>query len=569
MRLRELLDDTELGLLLLVGHDEDAPAGSVPGSVPGAPLTSPLDRTVSAVATNDLADPGRFLTGGELVLTGLAWWRGDGDAESFVRVLHRAGVTALAAGEVEHGLVPHDLVRACRRHGLPLIAVRPETSFAAVTEHVLRRLHRQDVGSLAALVERHRRLLTDRAAPDSVLDLLRRTLGLGVRVLSATGRQIAGARPPLHAGTASALAARHLGARRAGGRGPHHVTVGGRPYSLVPVPAPRAEPGTGAAPPAAGLGDWLLVVEADTSHWPAPDRELLDRTVELVADARSAHERTKAARNDLADRSLALLHSTVPAEEIPVRLRSTAQSVVSGVVHWPRCQFVVAAGEWHAAGPVPAAALRVLLEEALVQEDGPVPVSSEDIAATVDGDRAVLLVLVPEPSDALPDPALDHAALQRRLSAALARWLGPRDSVCVGVSSPVAEPGNARRSLEQAHHALRIARADPERVRVRGPEDLTSHILTLLPLIPAEARRAFTARLLGPLRDHDARHRTELLTTLETFLDCDASWTACATRLHLHVNSLRRRIARIEHLTQRDLSRLETRLDFLAALKSG
>ncbi|WP_327304796.1 hypothetical protein OG730_15485 [Streptomyces sp. NBC_01298] len=195
--------------------------------------------------------------------------------------------------------------------------------------------------------------------------------------------------------------------------------------------------------------------------------------------------------------------------------------MLSGVGYWPRCQFVVASGEWRGTGPVPAAALRVLLEEALVQEDGPVPVSSEDIAATVDGDRAVLLVLVPEPSDAHPDPALDHAALQRRFAAALARWLGPEDGVSIGVSSPVAEPGNARRSLEQAHHAMRIARADPEPVTVRGPEDLTSPILTLLPLIPAEARRAFAARLLGPLRDHDARHRTDLLATLEAFLDCD------------------------------------------------
>ncbi|MFD6886871.1 PucR family transcriptional regulator [Streptomyces sp. NPDC059957] len=563
MRLRELLDATELGLLLLVGHDtEDAHSSSSEGP-PGAPL----DRTVSAVATNDLADPGRFLTGGELVLTGLAWWQRDGDAESFVSVLHRAGVTALAAGEVEHGLVPHDLVRACRRHGLPLIAVRPETSFAAITEHVLRRLHRRDPGGLAglaALVERHRRLLTDRAAPDSVLELLRHTLGVDVRVLSATGRQVAGARPPLRARTAAALAARYLATRRARERGPHHVTVGARPYSLVPVPAPVR-----AAGHADELGDWFVVMEADTSLWPAPDRELLDSTVELVADARAAHEQAKTARNDLADRSLALLHGDVPAEEIPIRLRSTAQAVVSGVGYWPRLQFVVAGGEWHGARPVPAAALRVLLEEALLQEDGPVPVSTEDIAATLDGDRAVLMVLVPEPSDAHPDPALDHAALERRLSAALARWLGPADSVSIGVSSPVPEPGNARRALEQAHNALRIAHAAPGQVTVRGPEDLTTHILSLLPLIPAEARRAFATRLLGPLRDHDARHRTDLLTTLETFLDCDASWTACAGRLHLHVNSLRQRIARIEQLTHRDLSRLETRLDFLAALKSG
>ncbi|MET9604161.1 PucR family transcriptional regulator ligand-binding domain-containing protein [Streptomyces sp. NPDC006512] len=575
MRLRELLNVDELGLRPLAGADlgDDM-----------------LDRAISAVPTIDRADPGRFLTGGELVLTGLAWWREDGDAEAFVRVLARAGVTALAAGEVEHERVPDDLVRACRRHGLPLVAVRPETSFAAVTEHVLHRLHRQDgVGSLAAVVERHRMLLADQSSADLVLDLLRESLGVDVRVLSATGRQISGARPPLRARTAAALAARYLAARRAReAAAPHVVTVGGRPYSLVAVPDASEVPGVrgvsgvsdgsdgSGVPDALGpgshaeeLGDWLVVVEADTSDWPAPDAELLGRLVELVTDARSAHERSKAALRDLAGRALELLHGTVPAEEIPVRLRSTAQSIVSGQLTWPREQFVVARGEWHGGRPVPAAALRVLMEEALLQPDGPVRVSPQDIASTVDGEQAVLLVLVPEPTTGLPDPSLDCAALQRRLSAALARWLGPTDRVCVGVSVPVDEPGNARRALEEARNALRIARAGHERVTVRGPDDLTTHILSLLPLIPADTRRAFADRLLGPLRDHDRRHRTDLVTTLRTFLDCDASWTTCAARLHLHTNSLRHRVTRIEQLTGRDLSGLETRLDFLAALRSG
>ncbi|MEU9377601.1 PucR family transcriptional regulator ligand-binding domain-containing protein [Streptomyces sp. NPDC048255] len=565
MRLRELLDIDELGLRPLVGADTG---------------DGMLDRAIAAVPTIDRADPGRFLTGGELVLTGLAWWHEDGDAEAFVRVLVRAGVTALAAGEVEHGLVPDDLVRACRRHGLPLLAVRPETSFSAITEHVLRRLHglhRQNgVGSLAAVVERHRMLLADRSSADLVLDLLRENLGVDVRVLSATGRQISGAQPPLRARTAAALAARYLAARRARQAAPHVVRIGDRPYSLAPVSDVRAvhdlhdvRDAIGRGPHAEELGDWLVVIEADTSYWPGPDAELLDRLVELVTDARSAHEQSKAALRDLAGRALELLHSTVPAEEIPVRLRSTAQSIVSGQLTWPREQFVIASGEWHEGRPVPAAALRVLLEEALLQPDGPVRVSPQDIAGTVDGEQAVLLVLVPEPTPGLPDPSLDCAALQRRLSAALARWLGPTDRVCVGISVPVDEPGNARRALEEARNALRIARAGPERVTVRGPDDLTTHILSLLPLIPADTRRAFADRLLGPLRDHDRRHRTDLLTTLRTFLDCDASWTACAARLHLHTNSLRHRVTRIEQLTGRDLSRLETRLDFLAALRSG
>lgn len=555
MRLRELLDVDELGLRPLVGADTE---------------DGMLDRAISAVPTIDRADPGRFLTGGELVLTGLAWWHEDGDAEAFVRVLALAGVTALAAGEVEHGLVPDDLVRACRRHGLPLVAVRPETSFSAITEHVLRRLHRQDgVGSLAAVVERHRMLLADQSSADRVLDLLRESLGVDVRVLSATGRQISGAQRPLHARTAAALAARYLAARRAREAAPHVVTIGERPYSLVPVR--NTDDGGDAVGPgqhADELGDWLVVIEADTSHWPAPDAELLDRLVELVTDARSAHERSKAALHDLAGRALELLHGDIPAEEIPVRLRSTAQSIVSGQLTWPREQFVVASGEWRGGRPIPAPALRALLEEALLQQDGPVRVSPQDIASTVDGEQTVLLVLVPEPSPGLPDPSLDRAALERRLSAALARWLGPKERVGIGISVPVDEPGNARRALEEARNALRIAGAGPEGVTVRGPDDLTTHILSLLPLIPADTRRAFADRLLGPLRDHDRRHRTDLVTTLRTFLDCDASWTACAERLHLHTNSLRHRITRIEQLTGRDLSRLETRLDFLAALRS-
>ncbi|HEV7626289.1 MAG TPA: helix-turn-helix domain-containing protein, partial [Streptomyces sp.] len=77
----------------------------------------------------------------------------------------------------------------------------------------------------------------------------------------------------------------------------------------------------------------------------------------------------------------------------------------------------------------------------------------------------------------------------------------------------------------------------------------------------------FTARLLAPLHDYDRRHRAELLPTLAAFLAADGSWTRCAARLHLHVNTLRYRIGRIEQLTGRDLSRLEDKLDFFLALR--
>jgi DNA-binding PucR family transcriptional regulator len=68
--------------------------------------------------------------------------------------------------------------------------------------------------------------------------------------------------------------------------------------------------------------------------------------------------------------------------------------------------------------------------------------------------------------------------------------------------------------------------------------------------------------------DYDARHGAELLETLQAFLDVDGAWSRCAAALHLHVNTVRYRIARVEALTGRDLSRLEDQVDVFLALRS-
>ncbi|MDV9199177.1 PucR family transcriptional regulator ligand-binding domain-containing protein, partial [Streptomyces sp. Wh19] len=177
MRLRALLETDALGLRLLGGEDE-------------------LDRSVRGVMTTDLRDPSRYLSGGELVLTGLAWRRDAADSEPFVRILAGAGVAGLAAGEAELGDIPTDLVEACARHRLPLFAVHETVAFATITEHVVRQVSGERAGDLAAVVDRHRRLMTSGPAgggPEVVLDLLGTDLDLHAWVLSPTGRQIAGA----------------------------------------------------------------------------------------------------------------------------------------------------------------------------------------------------------------------------------------------------------------------------------------------------------------------------------------------------------------------------------------
>ncbi len=91
----------------------------------------------------------------------------------------------------------------------------------------------------------------------------------------------------------------------------------------------------------------------------------------------------------------------------------------------------------------------------------------------------------------------------------------------------------------------------------------------LLASVPPPVLRSFRERLLGPLAEYDARHRAELLPTLRSFLACDGSWSACASRMYIHVNTVRYRIGRIEALTGRDLSALPDRVDFFLALRSS
>ncbi|MFI1203218.1 PucR family transcriptional regulator ligand-binding domain-containing protein (plasmid) [Streptomyces sp. BHT-5-2] len=553
MRLRALLDTHSLGLTLLGGDEE-------------------LDRTVRGVMTTDLRDPSRYLSGGELVLTGLAWRREPEDSERFVRILAGAGVAGLAAGEAELGAIPDDLVQACARHRLPLFSVDEKVSFASITEHVVRQVSSERAGDLAAVVDRHRRLMTSGPAgggPEVVLDLLGSDLDLRAWVLSPTGRQIAGstladAGPELPAELGARLAGEHLAAARGGRRGPHRIALAGATYSLFPI---RHE---GRDLRQTVLSDWLLAVEADAGDWSEERLDLLHGVTQLIAVERDRREAARTVRRRLAQEVLELVQTGAPPAEIAARLRVAAPVLLPGLGAAPHWQIVVARVEWEG-GDVPGGPVaQSLLEEMLIDPGTFGPEPSDRIAVAHTGDEAVALVPLPavpeESADTATTDGLHADRLLRAVQEPLARGLADDGRLTIGVSASVHSAEGLRGALEEARHARRVAAARPGRVCAAGHEELASHVL-LLPFVPDDVRRAFTARLLDPLRDYDRRHRAELIPTLEAFLDCDGSWTRCATRLHLHVNTLRYRVGRIEQLTGRDLSRLEDKLDFFLALR--
>ena len=193
---------------------------------------------------------------------------------------------------------------------------------------------------------------------------------------------------------------------------------------------------------------------------------------------------------------------------------------------------------------------RSVLDDAAAQLGAPV------VGTTGDG-RAVALLLTADPA---------FADVLRTGLARLAPALG-QARLTVGISEP-SDPAALSGALEEARHARRLAELRTDRVSVVTGLEVTSYVL-LLATVPDDVRRTFASRVLGPVLEYDARHGAGLRATLEAFLDCSGSWSRAADTLHLHVNTVRYRIARVEELTGRDLSRLEDRVDMFLALRSS
>ncbi|MEU9127163.1 PucR family transcriptional regulator [Kitasatospora sp. NPDC048540] len=528
MRVRDLLAPSALGLRLLAAEDE-------------------LDRQVSGVMTTDLHDPGRYLHGGELVLTGMLWRTAPEDSERFVRTIAAGGAVALAAGEAEVGPVPEDLIDACRRHRMPLLAVPDQTAFGAVTEFVGRQVSADRAADLAALVDRHRMLVSAAGGGglDAVLDLLGGDLDLDCWVLTPTGRVIAGPADRLSAEDRDQLARTHLAAQRQRRRPPHRARLVSGSYSLLPAAADPAEPSP--------LADWVLAVAGDVTEWTGKRQQLAENLSRLVAAERIRRDEGRRLRRRLADEVLTLLQRDADPAEISRALHASSAMAVryEGAAPMP----VAGEGTWLVLSAestgLPDGVLRTIMEEALADASDRALVAGSGSSAV-----AVLPALeAPVPAEAL-----------RELLAPLEAGLGSEGRITVGVCAPAAEAGGLRGALEEARHARRIAAARVGRVCVAGPEELASHVL-LLAAVPDEVRRAFRSRLLDRVIGYDIEHQADLVRTLEAFLRSDGSWTRCAAQLHVHVNTLRYRIGRIEELTGRDLSRLEDRVDFYLALE--
>jgi purine catabolism regulator len=140
------------------------------------------------------------------------------------------------------------------------------------------------------------------------------------------------------------------------------------------------------------------------------------------------------------------------------------------------------------------------------------------------------------------------------------------DGYHVGVSRP-ARASSLRRALVEAQTAHRLG-PSAHTGRVHQYEELVLHRL-LLPLLQAGPDLAnFVESELGDVIRYDQEHRSELIQTLDAYLQTNGSKAATAEALFLQRRSIYYRLTRIEQLLGRSIDAPDQRMRMYLALRA-
>src|SRR6185503_4681529 len=276
-------------------------------------------------------------------------------------------------------------------------------------------------------------------------------------------------------------------------------------------------------------------VLAAAARSPADERSLLagGALLRLVTTlVASEVERVRAPERASEEALTAFLRAIV-ARDLPAREDVLARAGELGIELEDGASFVVARAHSH----VPTEdgwRQRVLA----VADRGARAVVSRAVAALGERDDrpgAEVVVLLPGADDALAARTAD--ALARELQAAL-----PGHTFAIGRSRVASDPNDLHRAASEALLAANVAEGDAERP-VLAFEETGAYrlLLTAMSEDPGELQR-FYADTVEPLVAYDDQYETDLLQTVEAFLDADGNVAGTAQRLFTHRHTIRYRL---------------------------
>src|SRR5215211_2427051 len=491
------------------------------------------DRPIRWVHISEIEDPTPWLNGGELLLTTGFNLRTADSQREFLRLLAEHGLAGLGFGTgFEHKAIPKALVAEAKRLEFPLFEVPYEMPFIAITEKAFTRLVNEQYDVLARgteLHERLERLVIEERGLAAVLGSVATAIGGSALVLDGHGHLIARSRGGgVSRGALTALGkelAQRASERRASPFIPEHEELGERALAL-PVPARRQ-----------GLPRAWLAVVAESR--PLGDFErLCARQAAVVVALELMRERTvRETERRLAGDVLAeALTGRLEADEIRGRLRPFGIGDRAAVLVFDLDDPVAAEDA---------------LEAALADAGG------GGLVAEARTPRRPLLCAVVDAG------AGDPIELARKARSALSNKHGPVRAA----ASRAAPVESLRRGFHEARCALEATSlADGDSPEVVSYRDLGAFTL-LLALQDEDALRSYSDSLLAPI-EADGQYGSELLRSLEAYIEQNGQWERAAREPYCHRHTLRYRIRRVEELTGRDLGRAHDRIELWLALRA-
>lgn len=177
------------------------------------------------------------------------------------------------------------------------------------------------------------------------------------------------------------------------------------------------------------------------------------------------------------------------------------------------------------------------------------------------GSMAVVLTSFP---DGEPQTARD---LLGELHEAAAKAAAP-ERVVVGCSAVLAAVEVAPRCFQQAKAACMAARRAPSAGGSAVFDELSGHLILLDGLDP-KALTDIVQRTFAPVLEYDARHGSSLYQTLYTLFEHHLAVQETADVLHIHRNTLQKRVAHVEQLLGVDLNELDDVVDIRLGLQAA
>ena len=174
---------------------------------------------------------------------------------------------------------------------------------------------------------------------------------------------------------------------------------------------------------------------------------------------------------------------------------------------------------------------------------------------------AEVVMLLPGVGEATAARAAD--AVLHELQSAL-----PGHTFAIGRSRVAADPGDLHRAANEALLAANVAEGDADRP-VLAFEETGAYRLLLSAMSedPAELQR-FYAETVEPLVAYDEQYETDLVQTVEAFLDADGNVAGTAQRLFTHRHTIRYRLERVRELSGLDVGSTDGREKLSLGLKA-